>query len=159
MSATATIAPAEIARPTRSSAVRAMDESEIRAFLSGGEWGVLATRGGEGVYAVPVSYGYDASGLYVASGPGRKLSNLLEDPALCLTVVEVENPACWRSVVVTGRAVPLTGIRERATAMAALGAQRSAGHRPSLRDLERIARGRLFRVEVNETTGRQCGWG
>jgi uncharacterized protein len=53
-------------------------------------------------YAVPVTYAFDGEAIYVAINGGRKLSALVRNPALCLTVADVECADRWKSVVVVG---------------------------------------------------------
>lgn len=140
----------------RSSRTRAMSMEEIADFLRARNWGVLATHGPAGAYAVPISYGFGGGTVYFATGPGRKLSNLLADPLVCFTIPNVETANRWESVVISGRAVPVTGVRERAVALNALRRQRGAGV-PTAADLARLAKARLFRIEAAEMSGRACG--
>lgn len=95
---------------------RSLAPAEIDAVLRRNYWGILATAADRRPYAVPVVYGYDGSALYVATGPGRKLTNLLENPNVCVTIAEVEDAASWRSVVVAGEARPLEDLGERLAA-------------------------------------------
>ena len=142
--------------PAASAVPREMDDGEVRAFLAARGWGMLATAGEDGPYAVPVGYGWDGERLYLASGPGRKLRNLQRDPAVCLTVAEVESGGRWRCAVASGVAEPVEGPLERARALAHIHRQRDGGA-PTPADLVRAARARVFRIRPRELTGRVRG--
>jgi uncharacterized protein len=126
---------------------------EIRHFMRTHKWGLLCTVGGDGEpYAVPVSYGFDGTEVYVATGPGKKARNMEVNPGVCLTVPDVESGGHWRSVVVTGHARGVESIREKLHALGVLARQR--GHLPTRADLARMASSRVIRIEVSEMTGR-----
>jgi uncharacterized protein len=141
---------------TRRPEARAMTESEIDAFLRGARWGVLATSGADGPYAVPVAFAWDDGVCYVASGPGLKADNIGRYPAVCLTVVEVAGPPArgWRSVVLRGSAQSVSGVVEKAQGFLALRRQFDRDARPTARDLRRYATAGLLRITPTETTGR-----
>jgi nitroimidazol reductase NimA-like FMN-containing flavoprotein (pyridoxamine 5'-phosphate oxidase superfamily) len=148
------LAPRPGRRPlTVATAVREMDDREIREFLRSQWWGVLSTVGPGGPYAVPVGFGFEGRAVHVAMGPGRKLRRLEQVGEACLTVAQVENGDRWCSVVVCGAAVPVEGLLERGLALRAIHRQRS-GITPSANDLVRAARARVFRLETREVTGR-----
>ena len=142
----------------RESRTGEMTEEEIRRFLLDHEWGMLATVGEGRPYAVPVSYGFDGRSVYVATGPGRKRTNLETCPAVSLTVAEVESGDRWSSVVVSGDAEPVHDLGERIRGLRAIHRQRSTHALPSAADVARAARATLFRITPAETTGRVRGW-
>jgi nitroimidazol reductase NimA-like FMN-containing flavoprotein (pyridoxamine 5'-phosphate oxidase superfamily) len=146
---------AERARPS-AAAARPLDEEGNWSLLRSHSWGVLATLHQGRPYAVPVSYGLGADGLYVATGPGRKLQALEAEAAVCLTVTEVIEWSRWTSVVITADAVPLRGIRERVAALDAIRRQRRDGGSASPRDVARAARASVFRLVPLEISGRAC---
>ena len=154
--------PSPTAKPvgptaTETGSVRYMDLAEIHRALHRNEWAVLCTVGQGIPYGVPVSYGFDGRYLYVASGPGRKHRNLESDAAVCLTVAEVTDGDHWSSVVVTGEARPVSGIRGKLHALNAIRRQRATAGPPSATDLARIARASIFRITPDEITGRVRG--
>lgn len=81
-----------------------MSPDEARQFLQHQNWGMRFTVGGGEPYTVPVSFRFDGFYLYVATGPGRKARNVDENPAVCLTVADVQDGNKWKSVVVSGQA-------------------------------------------------------
>ena len=146
----------EQGRPFAGAAVRPLDEESSWTLLRSHSWGVLATLHNGRPYSVPVSYGVGVNGLYVATGPGRKLQALEAEPAVCLTVTDVTDGSRWSCVVITADAVPVRGIRERVTALDAIRRQRSDGGTASPRDVARAARASVFRLVPLEISGRAC---
>lgn len=134
----------------------AMEREEIEQFLRSNRWGILSTVGGGRPYGVPVSYGIDGLSVFIATGPGRKLSNLEESRAVCLTVAEVQNGDRWRSVVVSGEAQWLDSFPDRMMAVWAL-AGRARGRIANPKEWRRLAGGRLLRIDPTEITGRKRG--
>jgi nitroimidazol reductase NimA-like FMN-containing flavoprotein (pyridoxamine 5'-phosphate oxidase superfamily) len=144
------------AAPLRAPGVlRKMDPAEAADFLREREWGVLATAAAGRPYGVPVAYGYDGTHLYLATAPGRKAENLEQNPAVSLTVAEVESGSRWRCVIVTGTAERVSGARETLRAIDALRRQQRSA--PSLADAARLARARIVRITPDEISGRVRG--
>ncbi|MEE8447285.1 MAG: pyridoxamine 5'-phosphate oxidase family protein [Gemmatimonadota bacterium] len=134
---------------------REMTGEEIDALLTRSWWGSLATVEKDGPYAVPVIYGYDGQDFYVASRPGRKISNLEQNPAVCLTVVQAESlGAAWSSVVVLGNADLVHGFRGHMAAIRALRGQVGRSGKVTPRDVGRMAQARVIRISPREITGR-----
>ena len=137
---------------------------DCHALLAEVGWGVLSTvepveQNGTAVrpYAVPIAYAFDGVAVYIATGPGRKLRALERNPRIALTVSDVTGLSRWRSVVVTGTAVPLTQAASRAAAVCSFVAQRrSDGHRLTPRDVRRLVAARVFRVQFTEVSGCAC---
>ena len=128
---------------------------ECRQVLARVGWGVLGTVGDGQPYGVPVGFALGADCVYVASGPGRKRTNLERDPRVCLTVCDVAGYDSWRSVVVEGEALPVEGLAERAAAGAAFVAQRGPRARPA--DVTRLMSARLLRLSLAHMSGRGRG--
>jgi nitroimidazol reductase NimA-like FMN-containing flavoprotein (pyridoxamine 5'-phosphate oxidase superfamily) len=145
--------PAE--SPSPRSRPEALSPEEAEEFLRRHEWGVLATVGAGQPYAVPVGYGFDGRYVYFASAPGRKLSNLLESPLVCLTVLDVVDGNRWCSVILSGTAEPVTDLPGRMRAVRAI--QRQRGSRVTAQDVARFARATLIRITPTEITGRRRG--
>jgi hypothetical protein len=134
---------------------RELSAGEAHDFLVEHEWGVLATVGEDGPYAVPVAYAVDGESIVVASGPGEKLRHLLADPRVCLTVAEVADGDRWRCVVVRGVARRVGSWVLGAGEVVALAGD--GGTRPTRADLARAARAQVFRVERPRVSGRARG--
>lgn len=133
--------------------VREMDLVEVQVFLRRHTWGVLSTLHEGRPYAVPVSYGFDGTYLYLASGPGRKLRSLDSNPAVCLTVTDVVDGSRWASVVAMGDATPVHDLRGRLHGLNAIRRQQP-GVLPQPKDLARAAGSTVFRVLPLELSGR-----
>lgn len=152
--ATTEIAPAA-PTPTRFEAgLREMDEGEIRRHLHGHKWGVLSTVHDGRPYAVPVSFGFDGTYLYVASAPGRKLRALRESPVACLTIADVTDGTRWSSVVVMADAEPVDSIAVKLHGLNTIRRQQSGGGLTSAKDLARAASATVFRLSPTEVSGR-----
>lgn len=134
-----------------------LDEDEVAALLERNWWGTLATAADDRPYAVPVVYGWDGRHFYVANTPGRKVRALEKNPAVCLTVVEVEGRGrSWRSVVVEGRAEPVSRPRGYLVALQALRRQvGKEGPPPSATEVARLARAEVIRIVPEEISGRR----
>jgi hypothetical protein len=132
-----------------------LDPAEIDAILRRNCWGVLATAAGARAYAVPVIYGYDGTAIYMVSGPGRKLTALQENPAVCFTLAEVEEGgARWRSVVLHGEARPVEELLARVAAFNVLRRQVSGHRTASVRDVTRLTSVAVVRITPAEISGR-----
>lgn len=136
-----------------------LSEAEVAALLERNWWGTLATAAEGRPYAVPVVYGWDGERFYVANRPGRKARALEANPAVCLTVVEVEEGGGdWRSVVVEGRAEPVADPRGYLAALKALRRQVGRGGPPPTgADVARLARARVIRIVPERMAGRRKG--
>ena len=89
--------------------MRRLDDTEIDEVLIRNGIGVLALVDGTQPYAIPISFGYDAEEMVFPMQWGggyssRKSEAIESNPKVCLTVYEqdADDPAIWRSVVVTG---------------------------------------------------------
>lgn len=134
-----------------------MEAGEVDRFLRTHHWGMLCTVGDGRPYAVPVSYGHDDEGVVVATGPGRKAAYLEANPAVCLTIAEVEAGGRWESVVISGRARWLESPIERIPALWMLaGAARRLASLDG-KKLQRLRAARVFRIDAVEVTGRRKG--
>lgn len=132
-----------------------MGEGEVEALLEEGWWGVLATAADGVPYGVPVVYGFDGERFWVAAREGRKVRNLRRNPRVCLSVSRVaEDGSAWASVVVTGTARLVDGLRPRLAALRAL--RRQCGHLQAVRprDAARMSAARVIRIDPEEITGR-----
>lgn len=147
-------APAAPTTPRAEAGLREMDEGEIRLHLHGHTWGVLATIHQGRPYAVPVSFGFDGTYLYIATGPGRKLRALSESPAACLTIADVTDGSRWNSVVVMADVEPVDSIAVKLHGLNTIRRQQSGGGLTSAKDLARAASATLFRLAPTEVSGR-----
>lgn len=110
-------------RPMRN-AKKDLGESEGKALLDGGEYGVLSLAGEDGhPYGVPLSYVYDEKqgALYFHGAlEGKKIDLIRENPEAAFTVVTdvVRKPAqfttAYRSAMAFGKVSLLTGDERRA---------------------------------------------
>jgi nitroimidazol reductase NimA-like FMN-containing flavoprotein (pyridoxamine 5'-phosphate oxidase superfamily) len=138
---------------------RAMSKLEIEEFLKVGFWGVMATSLKDEPYGVPIIYGYDEQGVfYVASGPGKKIQIVEQNPHVTLTVVELEDYGRrWRSVIIYGRVEIVQELGEKLHAFNTL---RKQIPRPSarVRDAARLAMAKVIKIVPTEMTGKAIGY-
>jgi nitroimidazol reductase NimA-like FMN-containing flavoprotein (pyridoxamine 5'-phosphate oxidase superfamily) len=132
-----------------------MFDADTQEFLASRSWGVLSTVGPEGPYGVPVAYVVHEGEIWFACGPGQKLRYLRDDPAVCMTVTQVEGAHDWRSVVVRGRVEWVEEAEVRLRILRSLLAR--SGGRPTLDDLARAARGSVCRIRTAEASRRARG--
>jgi nitroimidazol reductase NimA-like FMN-containing flavoprotein (pyridoxamine 5'-phosphate oxidase superfamily) len=134
---------------------REMTDEEVTDLLERSWWGSLSTVEEDGPYAVPVIYGWDGDDFYIASRAGRKVSNLEQNPAVCLTVVEATGLGePWHSVVVLGDATLVHGFRAHAKAIRALRKQVGREGKVTKENVARMAVAKVIRVAPREVTGR-----
>jgi uncharacterized protein len=138
---------------------RVLDQTEIEEFLRNGFWGVLATAVNDEPYGVPIIYAYDDDGrIYIANGPGKKISNLEHNPNVTLTVVELEDYGRrWKSAIVYGKVEIVQDLGEKLHAFNAL---RKQIPRPAarLRDAAKLAAAKVVRIVPSNMTGRATGY-
>lgn len=119
----------------------------------------MATSLNDEPYGVPVIYAYDDDGcFYIANGPGKKIHMLEKNPAVTLTVVEVEDYGRkWKSVIVYGRVEVLSELGDKLHAFNAL---RKQVPRPSarVRDAAKLAMAKVVRITPTEITGKSIGF-
>lgn len=156
---------AALANIANASNARVLDAAAVRELLREVGWCTLAAVDITGAattrpYAVPVGYAYLDDTLYFATGEGRKLRAIERHPKVCLTITDIETFHRWRSVVVSGRALPVTTAAGRATVIQAYVQQRRPGNRLlTAGDGTRLLSAHLFRVEVEEMQGRAAELG
>jgi DNA-binding MarR family transcriptional regulator/nitroimidazol reductase NimA-like FMN-containing flavoprotein (pyridoxamine 5'-phosphate oxidase superfamily) len=141
---------------------RDLEDASCEALLREVGWGVLSTVESTGdstrPYSVPVSYAFDGKSIYMASGPGRKRDALDANGDVCLTVFDVVAFDRWTTVVVEGRATPISDVAERVDALCAFGAQRcTLERRRTARDVVRLLSGRIYRIDIVRVSGRVVG--
>ncbi len=143
---------------TRTARMLAADE--IREFLKHGYWGVLAMAVDDEPYGVPIIYGYDDDGtFYIANGPGKKITMLEQNPAVTLTVVEVEDfGKRWRSVIAKGNVEIVNDLTERMHAFNTLRKQIPASFTSRLKDAAKVAQATVVRLVPTEITGKAVGF-
>jgi nitroimidazol reductase NimA-like FMN-containing flavoprotein (pyridoxamine 5'-phosphate oxidase superfamily) len=134
---------------------REMTDEEVADLLERSWWGSLSTVEEDGPYAVPVIYGWDGEHFYIASRAGRKIDNLEQNPAVCLTVVEATGLGePWHSVVALGDATLVHGFRGHVKAVRALRKQVGREGKVTKESVARMAAAKVIRVEPRQITGR-----
>lgn len=138
---------------------RKLERAEIEEFVRHGFWGVLALSVADEPYGVPIIYAYDEAGtFYIANGPGKKIEMMLQNPAVTLTIVDLEDYGRrWRSVIVYGRVELVVDLTEKLHAFNAL---RKQIPRPASRlsDAAKLAAARVVRLVPTEMTGKTVGY-
>jgi nitroimidazol reductase NimA-like FMN-containing flavoprotein (pyridoxamine 5'-phosphate oxidase superfamily) len=139
---------------------RDLSGDEIRDFLRGNYWAVLAISVNDEPYGVPIIYGYDDEGsIYIANGPGKKITMLEQNPRVTMTVVEVvEAGKRWRSVIVRGNVVMVADLTEKMHAFNTLRKQMPESFAPRMRDAAKLAMAKVVRIAPIEITGRAIGF-
>ena len=131
-----------------------LSQDEIEALLRRRRIGRIAYCVEDRPYVVPVNYAYDGSGIYVISGPGRKIDAMRAQPRVCFEVEDIDESAGavdWRSVIADGVYEELTDDDGRRAALALLGKICTG----SLSSLPVIPTGMIvFRIDLIEKAGR-----
>ncbi len=97
-----------------------MDLDEARDMLRASRFGVLALSQGGRSYALPLFFGYDGDHVYFHCHPGKKDAFIQSTREACLSVVHVESPNVWESVIVFGSIEKVTLNNELHAAKSAL---------------------------------------
>jgi uncharacterized protein len=100
--------------------IGSLHPDEIEEVLFRHQIGHLACIADGKPYLVPITYTYDGGALYGQTLPGRKLTALRSDPAICFAVAEHTDPDVWRSVVADGVFEEITEESDRSAALARL---------------------------------------
>jgi nitroimidazol reductase NimA-like FMN-containing flavoprotein (pyridoxamine 5'-phosphate oxidase superfamily) len=139
---------------------RDLSEAEIRDFLRANYWAVLAISVNDEPYGVPIIYGYDDDGnIYIANGPGKKITILEQNPRVTMTVVEVvEAGKRWRSVIVRGNVEMVEELSQKMHAFNTLRKQMPESFTPRMRDAAKLAMAKVVRIVPTEITGRAIGY-
>jgi len=136
--------------------LRDLSRRECEALLQHTRVARLATRDGEGTYAVPISFVYADDSIYGHAAPGRKIELMRQWPQVAVLVDEIKTIATWRSVLVRGTWRELheevDRVRSRALLLSAFDgdlwwATAGHGHRTTLADAI------LYRIDISEMTG------
>ncbi len=143
------------------------DRAEIDAILRECPVGSLATVGADGApYVVAVNYVYHEGKVYFHGAlTGKKMHNLAHEPRICFEahVVErifgapraMEFGTRYRSVIVHGRARPLTDREAKMKALLALAARYAEGHPFEPPTEEEVAATAVVEIEIDEITGKR----
>ncbi|HEY0808915.1 MAG TPA: pyridoxamine 5'-phosphate oxidase family protein [Longimicrobiales bacterium] len=138
---------------------RQLSDVEIKEFLRNNYWAVLAISVDDEPYGVPIIYGYDDDGtIYIANGPGKKITMIERNPHVTMTVVEVaEAGKRWRSVIVRGDVEMVDDLSGKMHAFNTLRKQMPPTFTPSVRDAAKLAMAKVIRIVPREITGRAIG--
>ena len=148
--------------PSATPQFRELTRAEVEAVLARNHVGRIAFSHRDRVDIQPIHYVYEAGWIYGRTSPGEKLVTLRHNQWLAFETDEVHGPFNWRSVVVHGTFYPLSeddalgdrAAREHALALlrALMPATLAEGDPTPFRTV-------LFRISVNEATGREASSG
>jgi nitroimidazol reductase NimA-like FMN-containing flavoprotein (pyridoxamine 5'-phosphate oxidase superfamily) len=131
-----------------------LSQDEIEALLRRRRIGRIGYCVDDRPYVVPVNYVYDGVGIYVISGPGRKIDAMRAQPRVCFEVEDIDESAGavdWRSVIADGVYEELIDDAERRAALILLG-KFCPESRTCMPDIP--AGMIVFRIDLTEKTGR-----
>jgi nitroimidazol reductase NimA-like FMN-containing flavoprotein (pyridoxamine 5'-phosphate oxidase superfamily) len=142
---------------------RPLSQEEMQDLLRTATHGHFGCAFRDRVYVVPMSFGYDDKHLYVFTHTGKKTDYMLRNPWVCLTVDEVVNPDCWRSVVVDGTVEFLEGEADTSRAAGVILAQQGQPDTDPATLGDRWGgpegdEGLFLCVHIREITGRAEHW-
>lgn len=143
---------------------RLLEPEKTRVVLDSGEYGVLATCGGDHQpYGVPLNYVVIGGAIYIhCAVAGHKLENIRENPKVSFTVVGKTQvlpekfSTRYESVVVFGTASIVDDPENTRSALKALVAKYAATHKAAGDDYIEtlIDKTRVIRVEIDHVTGK-----
>jgi nitroimidazol reductase NimA-like FMN-containing flavoprotein (pyridoxamine 5'-phosphate oxidase superfamily) len=97
--------------------VEDMRPADMHALLQRQSFGHLGCARDGRPYVLPMNYAYDGKELYFFTTEGMKTQFIGANPQVCLQVEEITDSTHWRSVMVIGKAEPITGAEEMQRAM------------------------------------------
>ncbi len=143
------------------------DRTEMEDILRECPVGSLATVGPDGApYVVTVNYVYHAGKIYFHGAlSGKKMDHIAHQPRVCFEVhvlerivgaaQAIEFSTRYRSVIVHGRARPLTDPAAKMAALMALTARYAEGRPFEPPTVEDVAGTAVVEIEVGEMTGKK----
>lgn len=139
--------------------VEDMTPAEMQALLQRASFGHLGCARDGRPYVVPMNYAYDGTDLFFFTTEGMKTQYIEANPQVCLQVEEVTDSTHWRSVMVSGQAVEITGPEEMQQAMKLI-TERNPSLTPAISATQVDSWGRavdvaIFRITPEIIDGRQ----
>ena len=143
------------------------DIEEIEQVIKKAKVCRLGLVANDGVYIVPVCFGYDRNSLFFHSAPeGRKVELIKKNNKICfeidtdVAVVNAEKPCGWtmkyRSVIGKGRACILERNEEKVHGLSLIMKQYSEG-KPSL-DFKNLDSVLVVKIDIESMTGKKSGY-
>lgn len=93
-----------------------LNKGELIEFLEKQVIGRLGCHTNGETYVVPINYVYKDNVIYGHSGNGKKIEMMRANPQVCFEVDEIVDTFRWKSAILSGNFVELTG-EERQQAM------------------------------------------
>lgn len=138
----------------------ALNPQQIEELLHTEVIGRIGCHAAGRTYVVPITYAYDGEAVYAHSAEGLKLAMMRQNPAVCFEVEHMDDLACWRSVIASGRFEELSGadaargmqllIDRLRPRMVSETARPSHGHRADTAGRHAV----IYRITLTEKTGR-----
>ena len=124
-----------------------MAQGEIVALLLRSTYGHLACTRDDVPYVVPMNYAFDGQYVYFFTTVGTKTEFMAANQQVCFQVEELFGAGHWRSVMLMGRAEPVTAPPETERAMQLI-SERNPALTPALNQTEIGAWTRLNRIAI-----------
>jgi|SRR5271154_114314 len=143
-----------------------LNEIEIEELLSRQFIARIGCHANGKTYVVPINYAYDGEYVYCHTHEGMKTTIMRENPKVCFETDAMESMATWKSVIAWGEFEELTDNNERTKAFDILLARtfpfmiskalktELGNHYPFLPDDLNSIKGIVFRIKLEEKTGR-----
>jgi len=97
--------------------IERMTQGEIVALLLRGTYGHLGCSRDDNPYVVPMNYVFDGRFILFFTTEGTKTEYMAANHKVCFQVEEITDERRWSSVMVTGRAEPVSAPAETECAM------------------------------------------
>ncbi|TYL37987.1 flavin-nucleotide-binding protein [Natronococcus pandeyae] len=135
-----------------------MDDEDIAEAIETNDVGVLSLASDGDAYAIPVSFHYDGSSLYLrltSDGNSKKLSYVDDTAEACFVLHAVDPPDDSWSIVATGPIRELTAAEQEAFDETAIN-ERFSELRIFDEEIEAVGL-TIYELEIEELTGRKTG--
>jgi len=116
------------------------------------------------VYIIPVTYVFDDKFIYAHSKEGLKIRMMRRNPKVCFEVESRETMRDWRTVILWGRYEEIKSVSQQKKALKILNdhllpfllseSLRPAGYADAPRQVERERKPVIYRISIDEITGR-----
>ncbi len=139
--------------------IEEMTADETHALLRRVGYGHLGCAHENRPYVLPIHFAYDEPDIYIFTTKGMKTEFIDQNPEVCLQVEEIDDPAHWKSVILTGQAEFIKTAEEGERAMSFI-SQRNPTLTPAISKMWIDAWGRanvtrIYRIRPATVSGRK----
>lgn len=136
-----------------------LNKREIIDLLESQVIGRIGCHSDGETYIVPVNYLYKNNAIYAHSGNGKKIEMMRANPKVCFQVDQIKDTFRWKSVILWGDFVELTGEERQQAMQGIIHRVMPLTNRPSEETshgikIEEHANLVVYRIDLSKATGK-----